>query len=156
MASSWYVEAIRNALNQHSCEICGSTWRLQIHHIDGDHSNNKLSNLQVLCAKHHAEIHRNLIPKTFSKPKYLDDLYHLESNDIKRVLDEIFKAAKKTGTFRRGTVSRNLGISNKLVKKIIDVTTLIQRWGYFIEPRENGEYFVKKIKEIELFQSRPF
>ena len=45
-----------------SCEICGCNWInpksgnpiVEIHHIDGDYSNNKEENLQVLCPNHHA------------------------------------------------------------------------------------------------------
>lgn len=42
------------------CELCGiSEWlgkpvKLQLHHIDGDHDNNELSNLQILCPNCHS------------------------------------------------------------------------------------------------------
>jgi 5-methylcytosine-specific restriction endonuclease McrA len=48
----------------HRCEVCGSTDRLEVHHIDGrtplDPGANALSNLQVLCLRHHrlAEVER--------------------------------------------------------------------------------------------------
>lgn len=48
---------IRTALliaNQHACCICGESG-VQIHHIDGDLSNNDLENLASLCLKHHDE-----------------------------------------------------------------------------------------------------
>lgn len=51
------------------CEKCGLTeWMgeeipLQIHHIDGDHYNNELNNLQVLCLNCHA------LTKNFCKQK---------------------------------------------------------------------------------------
>ena len=32
----------------------GGTYALQIHHIDGDATNNREENLQVLCPNHHA------------------------------------------------------------------------------------------------------
>ena len=45
-----------------SCEICGCNWVnpksgkpiVEIHHIDGNYTNNKEENLQVLCPNHHA------------------------------------------------------------------------------------------------------
>lgn len=45
-----------------SCEICGCNWVnpksgkpiVEIHHIDGDYTNNREENLQVLCPNHHA------------------------------------------------------------------------------------------------------
>lgn len=47
------------------CEICGGTvWNgkpipLELHHIDGNHYNNKLSNLQILCPNCHAQQDNN-------------------------------------------------------------------------------------------------
>ena len=48
-------------LRGRKCEVCGNTeWLgeeipLVIHHIDGDHINNELSNLQLLCPNCHAQ-----------------------------------------------------------------------------------------------------
>lgn len=45
---------------ENKCELCGiSEWmntpvKLQLHHIDGDHNNNELSNLQILCPNCHS------------------------------------------------------------------------------------------------------
>lgn len=45
---------------ENKCELCGiSEWmgkpvKLQLHHIDGDHYNNELSNLQILCPNCHS------------------------------------------------------------------------------------------------------
>ena len=38
--------------NEASCCVCGKN-NVQIHHIDGNHSNNELRNLAVLCIEHH-------------------------------------------------------------------------------------------------------
>lgn len=49
------------ALRGHRCECCGNTeWNgqpipLQVHHIDGNHMNNELDNLQLLCPNCHAQ-----------------------------------------------------------------------------------------------------
>lgn len=48
------------ALRGHECECCHNTeWlgqpiTLEIHHIDGDHLNNELDNLQLLCPNCHS------------------------------------------------------------------------------------------------------
>lgn len=48
-------------LRGHQCEICGhSIWNgkdipLEVHHKDGDHLNNDLSNLMLLCPNCHAQ-----------------------------------------------------------------------------------------------------
>ena len=47
-------------LKEHRCECCGQTfWQghpipLELHHKDGDHGNNDLSNLELLCPNCHA------------------------------------------------------------------------------------------------------
>jgi len=40
------------------CEKCGATTRLEIHHRDGDATNNDLSNLAVLCMLCHRKEHK--------------------------------------------------------------------------------------------------
>ena len=48
--------------NNYKCELCGwgeentytHTILLEIHHIDGDYTNNKEENLQVLCPNCHS------------------------------------------------------------------------------------------------------
>lgn len=51
---------IREGKKRDACELCGNTfWQgrhipLELHHIDGDHFNNELSNLQILCPNCHA------------------------------------------------------------------------------------------------------
>ena len=52
---------LRAGLKEARCEICGLTeWRghsiqLELDHIDGDRSNNSLSNLRMLCPNCHAQ-----------------------------------------------------------------------------------------------------
>lgn len=52
---------IKENVKKYKCEICGnSEWMgkpipLQLHHIDGEHTNNELSNLQILCPNCHAQ-----------------------------------------------------------------------------------------------------
>jgi len=44
------------------CMICGQIkGQIDVHHKDRNRKNNKIENLQVLCAKCHAELHKNLI-----------------------------------------------------------------------------------------------
>lgn len=52
---------LSSGLKENKCEICGCTTWLdkpiicQLHHIDGDESNNELSNLQMLCPNCHSQ-----------------------------------------------------------------------------------------------------
>ena len=42
------------------CAVCGETDldMLEVHHIDGNRKNNDIDNLIILCANHHAKVHR--------------------------------------------------------------------------------------------------
>lgn len=52
---------IKGAGRPYQCECCGnSEWNglpipLQVHHIDGNHYNNEINNLQILCPNCHAQ-----------------------------------------------------------------------------------------------------
>ena len=52
---------VKQGLKEYKCECCGVTeWngnplRLQLHHIDGNHFNNKIENLQILCPNCHSQ-----------------------------------------------------------------------------------------------------
>lgn len=55
------LRLLRDGLKQHKCEICDSIeWMgkpipLELDHIDGNHFNNDLSNLRVICPNCHAQ-----------------------------------------------------------------------------------------------------
>lgn len=42
----------RWAARDGACVVCGTTQRLEVHHVDGNPKNDRLSNLEVRCAKH--------------------------------------------------------------------------------------------------------
>ena len=52
---------LKDNLVEYKCALCGlSEWLnkplvLQLHHIDGDNSNNTLENLQLLCPNCHSQ-----------------------------------------------------------------------------------------------------
>ena len=51
---------LKEGLKEHKCEKCGNTeWLgeaipLELHHINGDHTDNRIENLQMLCPNCHA------------------------------------------------------------------------------------------------------
>jgi 5-methylcytosine-specific restriction endonuclease McrA len=61
---NWFEIALAlKSLHKWRCEVClfqkqGSSL-IQVHHIDGDKSDNQRANLQVLCAKCHGDKHSN-------------------------------------------------------------------------------------------------
>lgn len=54
---------IREKMKEEKCEKCGRTeWEgdkipLELHHIDGNHFNNEIENLMILCPNCHMQIH---------------------------------------------------------------------------------------------------
>ena len=52
-AQHWRARKVRAA----TCQECGTTERLHVHHADRDHTNNDPSNLVTMCASHHIKLH---------------------------------------------------------------------------------------------------
>jgi 5-methylcytosine-specific restriction endonuclease McrA len=52
---------VKACIKENKCEICGiSEWngkpiQMELHHIDGDRTNHKLSNLMMLCPNCHSQ-----------------------------------------------------------------------------------------------------
>ena len=67
---------LKEGLKENKCEICGiSEWQgkpivCQLHHIDGNHSNNNLSNLQILCPNCHSQTDNYCGQANIHKTKY--------------------------------------------------------------------------------------
>ncbi len=76
---------IRDGLRPNKCEICGiSEWNgvklpLELHHIDGNHFNNELNNLQILCPNCHSVQNGNAGANV---GKYAEMLELVDHNDL--------------------------------------------------------------------------
>jgi len=74
--STLIKKLINENLKEHKCEKCGNTeWLgepipLELHHINGDNTDNRLENLQMLCPNCHA-LTDNYRGKKNKKEKYL-------------------------------------------------------------------------------------
>lgn len=91
--SSLKKRLIEERLKENKCEVCGiSNWngkelQLELHHIDGNHYNNKLENLQILCPNCHSQTERFRGRQTL-----VSNITEIESkNNIKDVINEINK-----------------------------------------------------------------
>lgn len=89
---------IRDGIKEQKCEICGfSEWQgspipLELHHKDGNHFNNELNNLQILCPNCHAIQGNNSgANKTYSKLIKENKKNKEEKKKSKKVLCPICK-----------------------------------------------------------------
>jgi hypothetical protein len=102
-----------------SCENCGGTHWLGIHHRDGNWKNNDLSNLATLCASCHTSLHHDQgdMPKKKKKPPCLvcgklstrQDLCATHLSRLKRHGSPYLRRVKSG---RRWLLVSDLGIPN--------------------------------------------
>lgn len=97
-----HVKNLRDSLlllRPHMCECCKNTeWMsrpipLEVHHIDGDHLNNELDNLQLLCPNCHAQTD-NQCGRNVGRYKAVSDEEFIEAL---RCSTSIGEALKKVG-----------------------------------------------------------
>ncbi len=53
-----YKQIVHNLLGK-ECQNCGGKDNLHIHHINGNHKDNNIKNIKILCRKCHFELHRS-------------------------------------------------------------------------------------------------
>ena len=72
------LKLLRDGVKQHKCEKCGLTeWLgepipLELHHVNGDHYDNRIENLRLLCPNCHAKEENNSGKGTQSYKAKLD------------------------------------------------------------------------------------
>ena len=121
---------IREGLKEYKCEKCGITeWQgepisLQIHHINGDHHDNRLENLQFLCPNCHSQTDtyagKNSSRGSTAKSKILtNDDYKkiIEENWAKThpSVEEFISSFLELGSFVG--VGKKYGVSDNALKK---------------------------------------
>lgn len=131
----------RDGFKEEKCEICGlSEWQgikipLELHHIDLNHYNNNLDNLQILCPNCHAIQPGNSgaavgTNKKEKKEKAIcpqcgkefagvgqvcPECYHLNSRVVKRPTREQLKKEVRINSFLR--LGEKYGVSDKTICK---------------------------------------
>lgn len=90
------LRLIKEGLKDAKCEICGYSEAIELHHINGNPTDNRLENLQVLCPNCHAKtdnyrVKNSIQGRTIQDPKTL----YLTEEEIKQ--REIERKAKKCG-----------------------------------------------------------
>lgn len=104
------MRLFKEGLKENRCEICGcTTWEgqeitLELHHINGDHYDNRLENLQILCPNCHSKTENFRIKNSeifHQKRKILDpkELYlseeEVQQREIKRKAKKINKTVEE-------------------------------------------------------------
>jgi DNA invertase Pin-like site-specific DNA recombinase len=96
-ASSLKKRLIEEGLKENKCEICGiSEWNgkelcLELHHKDGNHYNNNLGNLQILCPNCHSQS-EHFRGKQFKVNKSSNVL--VKEEYVNKTIEEIKEIAK--------------------------------------------------------------
>ncbi len=113
---------ISQGLKKYECEKCHNTeWNgqpipLQIHHIDGNHFNNSLDNLQILCPNCHAQTDnfcgKNIIGKYSVSIPDKDELLQ-KYEELKSIND----------------VSSYYQVSNTTLRKWINELSISDKWN---------------------------
>lgn len=144
------LKLYRDGLKERKCELCGiSQWQgvdlpLELHHKDGDHYNNNLDNLIILCPNCHSiqegnsgkavkskeeiakltkEVKRTAICIVCGKPitrnsTYCPECYARESRIVERPSREELKNLIRTTSFLQ--IGKTYNVSDNAVRKWCD------------------------------------
>lgn len=87
-------ERLVNAgLKEYKCEICGYTEKVELHHINGNPTDNRLENLQMLCPNCHAKTENYRSKNTLSRVHNAPETYFMTDAEVKQRYEE--KLAKR-------------------------------------------------------------
>lgn len=131
---------IKEGLKEYKCEKCKRTeWEgqpipLQLHHVNGDRSDNRLENLQVLCPNCHSQT-ENFSGRKIKKNKKCS-MPKTKVNKTNIPVDKLIESFKKHGNFK--SVSKEFGVSDKTISKWFD------KIGMPNKSKELREYFISK------------
>jgi len=118
----------------HMCVRCGVQYH-EVHHIDGDPSNNAEENLIVLCPNcHQGKVHGNGIKITSTQMK----LYKMTKS--KAVFSPIYSAVKDRIMFIETDEYENL-TSDEISTRSRDLIG-------FISTLSHGEYYTQKLRDL--------
>ena len=165
---------IKAGLKEYKCEICGNTgeWQgqpmtLELHHINGNHFDNRLENLQILCLPCHSQTdsYRKRKETSMNKPNSIN--ISIKEKQCENC-GKTFKPQKKQNRFcsrecyteflnKHGTLNTNYK-SNSLTELTKD--NLTQACKDFNNIFEIANYFSvsrptvkKKLEEFGLYNS---
>lgn len=130
------LKLLKEGLKENKCECCGITeWNgkplvMQLHHIDGNNSNNSLDNLQMLCPNCHSQTENYCGSANEKKHNYCKDCGKeiTENATYCKVClgkhhrkverpseEELIKEFKNTKSFL--SISKKYGVTDKTISK---------------------------------------
>lgn len=134
---------INDGIKEEKCEICGNTiWNgkkipLEIHHINGNHTDNRLINLQIICPNCHAQTENfcsknNVRYRTIfvhEKPIMNGVCKYCGSEFKKKISDQKFCSEE---CYYKSIRKSNVEItSDLLINKFIDLKSFVKVGEYF-------------------------
>lgn len=88
------LRLINEGILKAECAVCGCKERLELHHINGDSSDNRLENLQILCINHHYDTENFRNKEGKGRLHLTPRDYILEGEDL-RIREEARLLAKR-------------------------------------------------------------
>ena len=136
---------IKEGIKEYKCEKCGRTeWEgepipLQLHHINGNRTDNRLENLQILCPNCHAQTD-NFSGRKLRKKQSIKPCKSKKVN-ISIPVEKLIDSFKKYGNFK--SVSKEFDVSDKTISK------WFKKIGMPDKSKELREYFILKYGPIK-------
>lgn len=96
------------------CAECGATENIEVHHRDGDRTNNTPDNLLPLCVTHHEELHRSGLNDWEDELKPTEERSHID--DSKTTFG--FDVTPETWSDWKETVPRTKSLDTRIVELI--------------------------------------
>lgn len=106
----------RKALDEygHVCAVCGETENLEVHHRDGDRTNNTLDNLLPLCVGCHQKLHKEGLKGLEDELLPPEERSHIDADAVNyqfQIDDEKWDAWKDT-------VPRSKSLEDRIIELI--------------------------------------
>lgn len=84
---------INAGLKDYKCEICGYTDKVELHHINGDPTDNRLENLQMLCPNCHSKTDNYRAKNISGRIHNVPETYFMTDKEVEKRKEE--RKAKK-------------------------------------------------------------
>lgn len=135
---------LKEELKDHKCENCGNMeWMgrkipLELHHINGDHSDNRLENLQLLCPNCHALTDNYRGKNILKKSNIEKNSLELSSKTVKPKKEVVFSQ-------RRITKKSKKPDKDSLLSKIIELKSTIAVGEFFKVSERTIRNWIKQL-----------